>query len=199
LSFNANGDRAGLLTFKLSNAKLNALEFWLRAYERENKARSLAEPYVDTLNGEPALIASGLEWPITRLTYSQTTTNVTWQYKTIPLILQATPLVLPDGNILLDISLARKQIVEVLRVPVTQDLTQDIPVISASRIEIKLPVKEGETVVIGGIVERNTSLGEEGVPGLRRIPLLGWLFKTQTKELRDRELLIFLTPQIVEE
>jgi len=199
VSFNANNDNAGLLTFTLSNAKLNSLELWLRAYERENKARSLAEPYIDTLNGEPALIASGLEWPITRLTYSQTTTNVTWQYKTIPLILQATPLVLPDGNVLLDVTLARKQIVEVMRVPITQDLTQDIPIISASRIEIKIPVKEGETVVIGGIVERNTSKGEEGVPGLRRIPLLGWLFKSEVKELRDRELLIFLTPQVVEE
>jgi len=193
------GKTQGLLTFTLQSGNLNVLDLRLRAYERENKVRNIAEPYIVTLNGEPAVVAAGLEWPITRLTFSQTTTNITWSYKTIPLVLIATPLVLPDGNILLDVSLARKQIIEVLKFPITQDVTQDIPVISSSRIDIKIPVKEGETVVIGGIVEKTRTNTDEGIPGLKRIPILGWLFKQEVKELRDKELLIFLTPEIVEE
>ncbi len=196
---NVAGKNQGLLTFTLRTGNLNVLDLRLRAYERKNQVRNIAEPHIITLNGEPAVVAAGLEWPITRLTFSQTTTNITWTYKTIPLVLIATPVVLPDGNILLDVSLARKQIIDVLRFPISQDVTQDIPIISSSRIDIKIPVREGETVVIGGIVEKTTSKLDEGIPGLKKIPILGWLFKQEIKELRDKELLIFLTPEVIEE
>ncbi|WP_461829021.1 type II secretion system protein GspD [Aquifex sp.] len=189
----------GLFTFTLQRGRLNLLDLKLKAYERENLARNLAEPYVLTTNGEPAIVASGLEWPVFRLNITQQLTQITWRYINIPITLIATPIVLPDDTIVLDITLARKQIVDFFRFPVTQDVTQDIPILSSSRIDIKVPVKNGETIVIAGILEKASSDSEEGIPGLRRIPLLGWLFKTQTKELRDKELLIFLTPEIVEE
>lgn len=189
----------GLFAFTLQKGRLNLLDLKLKAYERENLARNLAEPYVLTTNGEPAVVASGLEWPVFRLNITQQLTQITWRYINIPITLIATPIVLPDDTIVLDITLARKQIVDFFRFPVTQEVTQDIPILSSSRIDIKVPVRNGETIVIAGILEKASSNSEEGIPGLRRIPLLGWLFKTQTKEMKDKELLIFLTPEIVEE
>jgi len=58
-------------------------------------------------------------------------------------------------------------------------------------------VKNGDTVVIGGIYNEDTSENEGGIPGLRRIPLLGWLFKAQQAKNTKSELLIFLTPTVV--
>ncbi len=193
------GKTQGLLTFTIQRGRLNLLDIRLRAYERENLVRNLAEPYVLTSNGEPAVVASGVEWPIFQLNVTQQLTQITWRYINVPITLIATPIVLPDNRIILDITLTRKQIIDFFRFPLTEEVNQDIPILSSSRVDIKVPVRNGETIVIGGILEKADSNSEEGVPGLRRIPLLGWLFKTQTKELRDRELLIFLTPEIVEE
>ena len=199
-SFGVTGARRqGLLAFTLQKGKLNSLELALRAYERENMARSVAEPYVLTSNGEPAIVSSGLEYPVLELNITQQLSQITWRYINIPITLVATPIVLPDNSILLNITLTRKQIVDYFRFPITQGFTQDIPILSSSRIDAKIPVKNGETIVIGGILEKTDTKSEEGIPGFRRIPLLGWLFKSEIKELRDKELLIFLTPEIVEE
>jgi len=190
---------SGLLTFTFQRNRLNLLEFRLLAYEQEGRAKNIAETYVITVNGEPAVIASGLEYPVTKVTLSGGIAKVEPQYENIPIVLITTPIVLPDGNILLNVYLARRQINSVQEFPVTNTLTQKIPVFSTSRIDVKIPVKNGDTVVIGGAVEKSNNITESGVPGLRKVPLLGWLFKTQTKQLRDRELLIFITPEIIEE
>jgi type II secretory pathway component HofQ len=58
-------------------------------------------------------------------------------------------------------------------------------------------IKTGDTVVIGGIYTENQGTDESGIPGLRRVPLLGWLFKSQSIQNRKTELLIFLTPSVV--
>jgi len=191
--------REGLLAFTLQKGKLNTLELALRAYERENMAKSIAEPYVITSNGEPAIVSSGLERPVFELNIMQQLTQITLRYINIPITLVATPIVLPDNTIYLDITLTRKQIVDYFRLPITQQVTQDIPILSSSKINAKIPVKNGETIVIGGILEKADNNTEEGIPGFRRIPLLGSLFKNEIKELRDRELLIFLTPEVLEE
>lgn len=191
--------QSGLLTFTFQRNRLNLLEFKLLAYEQEGRAKNVAESYVITVNGEPAVISSGLEFPVTEVSLSGGIANVEPKYESIPIVLITTPVVLPDGNILLSVYLARRQINSVQEFPVTQTLTQKIPVFSTSRIDVKIPIKNGETVVIGGAVEKSDSITESGVPKLREVPLLGWLFKTQTKQLRDRELLIFITPEIIEE
>jgi len=191
--------QSGLLTFTFQRNRLNLLEFQLLAYEQKGRAKNIAETYVITVNGEPAVIASGLEYPVTKVTLSGGVAKVEPKYESIPIVLVTTPVVLPDGNILLSVYLARRQINSIQEFPVTQTLTQKIPIFSTSRIDVKITVKNGDTVVIGGAIEKNNNTTETGVPGLRKVPLLGWLFKTQTKQMRDRELLIFITPEIVEE
>jgi type IV pilus assembly protein PilQ len=62
----------------------------------------------------------------------------------------------------------------------------------------ELLVDDGDTIVIGGIRKTRTDNGEEGLPYLRKIPVLGWLFKTKSDEESREELLIFITPRVVQ-
>jgi type IV pilus assembly protein PilQ len=71
------------------------------------------------------------------------------------------------------------------------------PAISKKEAQTQVLVKDGDTTVIGGIYTRAQSLSEASVPVLSKIPILGWLFKTKTDSDKRTELLIFITPRIV--
>jgi type IV pilus assembly protein PilQ len=73
-----------------------------------------------------------------------------------------------------------------------------VPAIDKKEASTTLMVNNGDTIVIGGIITREETLSNKGVPGLSKIPLLGWLFKSEAKDTTDKELLIFVTPTIVE-
>jgi len=77
------------------------------------------------------------------------------------------------------------------------DPTADQPALSTNEAETELLVDDGDTIVIGGIVKSTITYGEKGIPGLRKLGVLGWLFKSQTKSDSKNELLIFITPRIV--
>jgi type IV pilus assembly protein PilQ len=83
----------------------------------------------------------------------------------------------------------------------TVEVRDDKPVGALSKttksIKTDLMVKSGDTIVIGGIYNQDDLQAESGIPGLRRIPLLGWLFKAQSFSTKKTELLIFLTPTVV--
>ncbi len=82
-------------------------------------------------------------------------------------------------------------------VKVTDDTAPTATRILKKALSTKLMIKNGDTVVIGGIFTENQSSDESGIPGLRRIPFLGWLFKAQGLTNTKTELLIFLTPSVV--
>jgi type IV pilus assembly protein PilQ len=75
--------------------------------------------------------------------------------------------------------------------------SQGVPTINKREATTVLYVRDGETAVIGGIYETERSGGEAGLPILRHIPLLGWLFKKQSITDTKTELLIFITPRII--
>ena len=76
--------------------------------------------------------------------------------------------------------------------------TADGPALSTNEAETELLIENGDTIVIGGIVKSTITYGEQGIPGLRKIGVLGWLFKSQEKTDSKNELLIFITPRIVQ-
>ena len=78
------------------------------------------------------------------------------------------------------------------------DPTADQPALSTNEAETELLVDDGDTIVIGGIVKSSLSYAERGIPGLRNVGVLGWLFKSQSKDDSKNELLIFITPRIVQ-
>ena len=75
--------------------------------------------------------------------------------------------------------------------------TEDGPALSTNEAETELLIENGDTIVIGGIVKSTITYGEKGIPGMRKIGVLGWLFKSQSKLDAKNELLIFITPRIV--
>ncbi len=189
----------GILTFTYQGGFLNALNLRLSAYERVNKARSLAKPTVITLNGEPALIQSSIRFPVTTISATQTALTVSATYEDAPLILSVVPVLTPDNKIMLDITLIKKEVIDTVAYNVAQGLTQEFPVFSDNKVDTKVIVNEGDTVVIGGIISEVKQKSDEGIPKLQRLPLLGWLFKEQQISDESRELLIFITPTIVSE
>jgi type IV pilus assembly protein PilQ len=82
-------------------------------------------------------------------------------------------------------------------VKVTDDTAPTANRILKKALSTKLMIKNGDTVVIGGIFTENQGTDESGIPGLRRIPFLGWLFKAQAITNTKTELLIFLSPTVV--
>ncbi len=99
------------------------------------------------------------------------------------------PHVTPDGQILMHIKTDKKD-------PDFGRSVQNIPPLTTRSAETDLLVKDGETIVIGGIYTRNEGTTVNGIPWFHRIPILGWLFKKQVRQDIQTELLIFITPTV---
>lgn len=169
----------------ISNSSIIDLE--LQALERTGRGRIISNPKVVTLDNKEAVIESGDEVPF-KTESAQTGPKV--EFKDAKITLRVTPHVSPDEYVLLEIDAAKKE-VDFSR------LVEGNPTIASRQSKTSILVKDGATAVIGGLFKRTTADSREGVPGLSKIPYLGWLFKTeQTREDND-DLLFFITPRIV--
>lgn len=162
------------------------LDVQLSALEDEGKGKILSNPKVITSDNKKAIIQQGKSIPYK--TYSQSGTQT--QFAEAVLGLEVTPSVTKDGFIRLEI-LAKKDQADFV------NTSEGVPTIDKKQASTLLYVKDGETAVIGGIYEREEGNSENGIPGLKNIPLLGWLFKKQAKLDTRTELLIFITPRII--
>jgi type IV pilus assembly protein PilQ len=99
------------------------------------------------------------------------------------LSLTVTPNVSPNNYVTMDI--------------IVEDRTANIQSSSGKKVTTKLIVKSGDTIVIGGIITEDDSDTISGIPVLKDIPVLGWLFKSKKKEVKKTELLIFITPTVL--
>ena len=137
------------------------------------------------LDGETARIGQGQEIPYKTTSDEGTTT----EFKKAELALEVTPLVNPDNTVLLEILATNSS-------PGTA--YDDGVAINTKEAETKLLLKSGETTVIGGIYTENNRDGNSGTPFLKDIPLLGNLFKYKSASKERTELLVFITPYIIE-
>ena len=145
--------------------------------ETEGRAKVISAPKVIASNGESATIARGSTF------YLEAAENVEPKEVTAQLSLEVTPTVSYNNFVTMEVTVKDEQ--EQIRGKTGKDLST------------KLMIKSGETIVIGGIYTETTTEDEAGIPYLRSVPFLGWLFKAKL-ESRDRtELLIFLTPTVV--
>ncbi|MCK9227717.1 MAG: type IV pilus secretin PilQ [Syntrophorhabdaceae bacterium] len=181
------GGSGGTLGFYIGSATDSfQLDVQLSALEDEGKGRILSNPKVITSDNKKATIQQGKSIPYK--TYSQSGTQT--QFAEAVLGLEVTPSVTKDGFIRLEI-LAKKDQADFI------NTSEGVPTIDKKQASTLLYVKDGETAVIGGIYERQEGSSENGIPGLKNIPLLGWLFKKQTTMDERTELLIFITPRVV--
>ncbi len=156
----------------------------------------LSSPQILVLNNEKASVNVGKQVPIvTTVTENITTTSQvdkTVQYKDTGVILEVTPQINYNGIILLEVSQTVSK--------ATENTTSDIssPEISKRELQTKLAVKNGQSILMGGLIDRNTTTTQSGVPFLMDIPYLGNLFKYQ-KDVEDKtELLVLITPYVIE-
>ncbi|MCP4898750.1 MAG: type IV pilus secretin PilQ [bacterium] len=164
------------------------LDFQLRAAERDGIVRIVSTPRVTTQNLQQASIQSGLQIPI------QTIANntVTTQYISATLRLQVTPQITAEGTVMLDLNIQKQE-------PIIADVVQgatNAPIFTRDA-QTMLLVRDGGTTVIAGIYQINDQTAKENVPGLAKIPILGWFFRNKDVFNRHDELLIFVTPRIV--
>ncbi|MGC8870916.1 MAG: pilus assembly protein PilQ, partial [Brevinematia bacterium] len=180
------GFALGFVTGNLANY----LDIRLSALQRVGKSKLLSAPKILTTDGEPALIRQGFEIPYTTGATATTPGNV--NFKNAVMQLKVTPFSMADGNIVLNIELSKDE-------PDFARSINGIPAIKTKTVVSRVAVKDGSTIVIGGIIEKKESENESGVPGLMNIPLLGYLFKNNYKSNESSELLIFISPKIVYE
>ncbi|MEW5792325.1 MAG: type IV pilus secretin PilQ [Pseudomonadota bacterium] len=162
------------------------LDFQLSAIEAEGQGKVVSSPRVITADQQKAIIEQGKEIPYQQATSSGATAV---SFKKAVLSLEVTPRITPDGKVNLDVLATRDSKGEIVPGGVAID---------TRKVKTKVLVDNGETVVIGGIYEEEENQQETGVPGLRKLPLLGQLFKNRTKFKNQTELLIFLTPKILD-
>jgi type IV pilus assembly protein PilQ len=168
------------------NGALN-LDVNLRALETDGRGRILATPRVVTQNNIPAEITQGSQIPIQ--TVSNNTVTVT--FKDAALTLRVTPQITTANTIIMNIFVEKAS-------PNYSQTTaaQPVPSIDTQRAVTSVLMGDGETTVIGGIYTRDESDATTRTPLLHRVPLLGWLFKTERRLDDSDELLIFITPRI---
>ena len=183
-------DGAGNLALSLLNlANGNLLSLELRALEADNKGKVISNPRVMTSNQKPAVILNGTQIPY--ITPGTANTPATVTFKDAFLCLLVDPQILNNDAV-------------ILTVEVQKDAVRFIsgisdPAIDTKRIKTQVRVNNGETLVLGGIFDGDESSTVNKVPLLGDVPLFGNLFKTTTKENSKTELIIFLTPRIIDE
>ncbi|MHB8882242.1 MAG: type IV pilus secretin PilQ [Thermodesulfovibrionales bacterium] len=176
----------GAIGMTVGAANRLKVDLSLSALESITKAKTLSSPKILTMDNEAATIQQGSTFYIPTVSQSGTTSTPV----TATLSLSVTPKITPDGYIQLKVTATDNSLQ-----PGTAGAEA---VVNTKSLNTQALVKNGETLVLGGIYRRDESTSQDGVPILSKIPGLGWLFKTRTFSGPDiKELLIFITPTIV--
>jgi type IV pilus assembly protein PilQ len=164
----------------------------LSAAQAETQANIIASPRVITANQKEATIKQGIEIPYQQSASSGATTI---QFKDAVLLLKVTPQITPDNRIILDLNVRDDSVGAV----VVASGGVNVPSINTREITTQVLVNDGQTVVLGGILQTTQREDDTKVPFLGDIPVLGHLFKSTSHQDDKDELMIFITPKIVRE
>jgi type IV pilus assembly protein PilQ len=180
-------------TFALSVLGNNFLvDLELSAAQAETQANIISSPRVITANQKEATIEQGIEIPYQQSASSGATTI---QFKKAVLSLKVTPQITPDNRIILDLDVRDDSVGTI----VVASGGVNVPSINTREISTQVLVNDGQTVVLGGILQTTQREDDTKVPFLGDIPILGHLFKSTDHTDDKDELMIFITPKIVRE
>ncbi|MFS2016750.1 type IV pilus secretin PilQ, partial [Massilia sp. CT11-108] len=183
-----NGTNAPSIAFSLFSSAANRfLNLELSALEADGKGKIISSPRVVTEDNVPAIIEQGVELPYQQAT-SSGATSVT--FKKANLKLEVTPQITPDGNVVLDVDVAKDS---------KGEATASGFAINTQHVKTKVMVENGGTVVLGGIYQMTETRNDNKVPLFGDIPVVGNLFKSTSRQNTKTELLVFITPKIVAE
>jgi type IV pilus assembly protein PilQ len=166
------------------------LDVHLSALESSGRGKVISRPRIATLDNTEALIQSGRRIPFETTSANQGTQT---QFADASISLRVTPRVTPHGFINMKIVASRNA------ADFTRTSRDGVPTIITREATTEMLVRDGDTVVIGGLYTHDMSTSEDGVPLFSKIPVLGWLFRrTRNLDTTD-ELLFFITPRIIRE
>ncbi|MEA3547036.1 MAG: hypothetical protein U9R66_05170 [Thermodesulfobacteriota bacterium] len=188
VTFNSDLSIAGTttnLTLGIIKDNIN-LNYELQALQEDDELEILSAPSVLVLDGKEAEIKQGQEVPYT----AQSGDYINTSFREANLSLKVTPQILQNDLIILDVHVTNDHVDETNKVG-------EEPLINRQEITTNLYLENNVTVVIGGIKGNKSMEQISGIPLLKDIPLLGWLFKNRDKKGGNYELMIFLTPTIV--
>ena len=184
----APGGTGGLLLSLFNPAATKVLSLELDASETDGVTKNIASPRVVTADKTKATIKSGVEIPYTLA--GTVGSPPTTAFKTAALSLDVTPHITPDNNI--NMTLVASQ-------DTVGTLYAGVPSINSKVVTTEVLVENGGTVVVGGVFTQDIADTTNKVPLLGDIPVLGWMFKNKVKTDSKTELLIFITPKIMQD
>lgn len=183
----SSGMGGGTIDFLIGKITNNFLDLQLSAMENDGVGKILASPKIITQNNMMAMIKSGLRVPIQTIEEG----TVTVKYEDALIRMDTLPHII-NQSIFLDLKVIKDD-VDDIRPSISGN-----PFLLKKEITTKVLVDDGETVVIGGLITQTESEVTKGLPYLSKIPLLGWLFRFEQHINKKTELLIFITPSILE-
>jgi type IV pilus assembly protein PilQ len=184
------GATLGLLFGKIGG---NLLEVQLQALQKDNKLNILSSPSITTLDNQTASTENGARVPFVTLSSTGgSAPTQTSTFQDVVLKLEITPHVIDGKNLKMKILVIKDE------VDTTRKDSLGDPYIIKKRTETTLVVQDGETIVISGLTKQNTTTASYGVPWLKDIPVLGWIFKSDGNSDSMEEVLIFITPHILQ-
>ena len=168
----------------------------------DNKTRIIQDPEVRVSDGLKATLTMGEKVPIATGSFQAgigvSTTSVSplvntqFTYQDVGVKIEVTPRVHPDGDVSMKLS------IEISALNGSENIGGiNQPIISSRKIEHDIRLTDGETNILGGLIERTDTINMNGIPGAAQLPLLKYLFSDNSKEVEEDEVLIFLTPHII--
>jgi len=186
----------GILAIGAGGSEI-ALSDIMQAISEYGDVKVLSSPTISTLNNQKAIIRVGNQdvFFITGAIATQTTVTQIIQPMTIDvgIILDVTPQIAEDGTIIMNI---HPSITEKTGEKVTPDGKTTFPLLSVRETDTTVRVKEGQTIIIAGLMQEKTEEAYVGVPGLQSLPVVGGLFRYKTQKKRNSELVIMITPTL---
>jgi type IV pilus assembly protein PilQ len=171
-----------------------ALDLSLQALEGDRRARVISTPSLMTLENEPATIASGSKIPILSLIVVGGAPQASVTYSDVTTRLQVVPRVASeDGRIVLTISVKRE-----VQTGTVTGAGLVAPIIGTRQTITQVRIPDGGTVVLSGLREDSAINQNQGLPWVKNIPVLGWLFKNDEADASRFELMVFLTAKVME-
>jgi type IV pilus assembly protein PilQ len=189
-----NGVNAQAIAFSLFSSAANRfLNLELSALEADGKGKIISSPRVVTEDNVKAVIEQGVELPYQTTQVASAGSGggglvTTVTFKKAVLRLEVTPQITPDGNVVLEVDVAKDS---------KGENTAAGFAINNQHVQTKVMVENGGTVVLGGIYQQSESTSDSKVPLFGDLPVVGHLFKTTARSTQKTELLVFITPKIV--
>jgi type IV pilus assembly protein PilQ len=183
--------QGGVLEFLFSSQYgLKQLDLAISAHESKGDVKIISSPKIAAMDNKEATIEQGLQFPIRKI--DPQSGQISTEFKDANIKLTVTPHVTNDGNIKMSINVKKDA-------PDQTIVVDGVPSIDKKQAITEVMVKDNGVVVIAGVYSIEKDFTAEAVPLFNKIPVLGWLFKRETKQDKRKDLLIFISPKILKD